>query len=192
MSAILGPDSEELKGLHSETAQLTEALAETLLESRLLKKNTCGAGRLLTFYPGLETQRWYGRDALELVLIASGLASVNVNHPMTQAMIERWHRFMKNQLLLENCYLPGELKARPGEFVSYYNTDCYHESLNNLTQGDVYTKRGETVLNRKSKTKQRRTIEQRCRLHYQQKAHDNKTDEPKVSLESGQLKSGIP
>ena len=36
---------------------------------------------------------------------------------------------MKNQVLLENYYLPGELKARIGEFVDYYNTERYHESL---------------------------------------------------------------
>jgi transposase-like protein len=28
-------------------------------------------------------------------------------HPMTQGKIERWHRAMKNQILLENYYLPG-------------------------------------------------------------------------------------
>lgn len=37
-------NSEEVKGLRSETAQLKEALAETMLENRLLKKSTCGAG----------------------------------------------------------------------------------------------------------------------------------------------------
>ena len=33
-------------------------------------------------------------------------------HPMTQGKIERWHRSMKNQILLENNYLPGELEQR--------------------------------------------------------------------------------
>ncbi len=36
--------SEEVKGLRSEAVQLKEALAETLLENRLLKKSTYGAG----------------------------------------------------------------------------------------------------------------------------------------------------
>ncbi len=39
-------------------------------------------------------------------------------HPMTQGKIERWHRSLKNQVLLENYYLPGDLKARIGEFVN--------------------------------------------------------------------------
>jgi transposase InsO family protein len=70
-------------------------------------------------------------------------------HPMTQGKIERWHRSMKNQVLLENYYLPGELKARIGEFVDYYNTERYHESLKNLTPVDVYTGRVQTVLIRR-------------------------------------------
>jgi hypothetical protein len=37
---------------------------------------------------------------------------------MTQGKIERWHRSMKNQVLLENYYLPGDLKAWVGGLVS--------------------------------------------------------------------------
>jgi len=43
-------------------------------------------------------------------------------HPMTQGKIERCHHSMKNQVLLENYYLPGQLEARLAEFVDYYNT----------------------------------------------------------------------
>jgi putative transposase len=52
-------------------------------------------------------------------------------HPMTQGKIERYHRSMKNQILLENYYLPGQLEQRLAEFVDYYNLRRYHESLNN-------------------------------------------------------------
>lgn len=90
-------------------------------------------------------------------------------HPMTQGKIERWHRSMKNQVLLENYYLPGDLKARIGEFVDYYNTERYHESLKNLTPEDVYTGRGQTVLNRRRRIKQK-TLAERRRLYYQNKA----------------------
>jgi hypothetical protein len=54
-------------------------------------------------------------------------------HPQTQGKIERWHRSMKNQILLENYYLPGELRAALQKFVDYYNHERYHESLKNLT-----------------------------------------------------------
>ena len=76
---------------------------------------------------------------------------------------------MKNQMLLENYYLLGDLKARIGEFVCYYNTERYHESLNNLTPEDVYTGRGQTVLNRRQRIKQK-TLAERRRLYYQEKA----------------------
>ncbi len=61
------------------------------------------------------------------------------------------------------------LKARIGAFVDYYNTERYHESLNNLTPEGVYTGRGQTVLNRRRQIKQK-TLAERRRLYYQEKA----------------------
>ena len=55
------------------------------------------------------------------------------NHPQTQGKIERWHQTLKNRVLLENYYLPGDLKASVGTFVEHYNHRRYHESLANLT-----------------------------------------------------------
>ena len=37
-------------------------------------------------------------------------------HPMTQGKIERYHRSMKNRILLENYYLPGQLEHSVEEF----------------------------------------------------------------------------
>jgi len=42
-------------------------------------------------------------------------------HPMTQGKIERYHRSMKNLILLDNYYLPGQLEQSIEEFVRYYN-----------------------------------------------------------------------
>jgi transposase InsO family protein len=86
-------------------------------------------------------------------------------HPQTQGKIERWHRSMKNQVLLENYYSPGELKLRIGEFVEYYNHERYHESLNNLIPADVYYGRGQTVLDRREKIKLK-TLAMRRQMHY--------------------------
>jgi putative transposase len=86
-------------------------------------------------------------------------------HPMTQGKIERYHRSMKNQILLENYYLPGQLEQRLAEFVDYYNLRRYHESLNNLTPADVYFGRGQTILTQRENTKLK-TIELRRRLHH--------------------------
>ena len=87
-------------------------------------------------------------------------------HPMTQGKIERYHRSMKNRILLENYYLPGQLEHSIEEFVEYYNNCRYHESLDNLTPADVYFGRGQAILKRREKIK-RKTIEQRRRLHQQ-------------------------
>jgi putative transposase len=58
-------------------------------------------------------------------------------HPQTQGKIERWHQTLKNRILLENYYLPGDLEASIGRLVDYYNQQHYHESLKNLTPADV-------------------------------------------------------
>ena len=34
-------------------------------------------------------------------------------HPQTQGKIERWHQTLKNRILLENYYLPDDLKSKP-------------------------------------------------------------------------------
>ncbi|NVK20148.1 MAG: DDE-type integrase/transposase/recombinase [Methylocystaceae bacterium] len=51
------------------------------------------------------------------------------NHPQTQGKIERWHQTLKNRILLENYYLPGDLENQINAFVDHYNNERYHESL---------------------------------------------------------------
>jgi transposase InsO family protein len=90
-------------------------------------------------------------------------------HPMTQGKIERWHQTLKNRILLENYYLPGDLEAEIGAFVAYYNHRRYHESLGNLTPADVYFGRGQTIRLERERIK-RKTIANRRLLHRQQAA----------------------
>ena len=75
------------------------------------------------------------------------------NHPQTQGKIERWHQTLKNRVLLENYYLPGDLKASVGTFVEHYNHRRYHESLANLTPADVYFGRDHATIERRRKIK---------------------------------------
>ena len=89
-------------------------------------------------------------------------------HPMTQGKIERWHRSMQNQILLENDDLPGQLESAIGRFVEYYNHQRYHESLNNLTPADVYYGRGTNLLRMRRKSKPQ-TMNERRRLQRQNK-----------------------
>jgi len=89
-------------------------------------------------------------------------------HPQTQGKIERWHQTLKNRVLLENYYLPGDLEAQIEGFVEHYNHCRYHESLSNLTPADVYFGRGQTIILQRERIK-RKTIEQR-RLHHRKSA----------------------
>ncbi len=75
------------------------------------------------------------------------------SHPQTQGKIGRWHQTMKNWVLLEHYYLPVDLERQIEAFVDYYNTQRYHESLNNVTPADVYVGRAETILRERNKIK---------------------------------------
>ena len=81
-------------------------------------------------------------------------------HPQTQGKIpsrglqanrcqaaERWHQTMKNRILLENYFLPGDLEAQIEAFVEHYNHRRYHESLKNVTPADAYFGRPATSSN---------------------------------------------
>jgi putative transposase len=85
-------------------------------------------------------------------------------HPQTQGKIERWHQTLKNRVLLENYFLPGDLKANIESFVTYYNHHRYHESLGNVTPADVYFGRDKLILLERERIK-RQTIEQRRLQH---------------------------
>ena len=89
-------------------------------------------------------------------------------HPQTQGKIERWHRSLKNQILLENYYFPNELEDRIRQFVDYYNHERHHESLNNLTPADVFYGRGQSILDEREKIK-RRTLALRRQMFYAKK-----------------------
>ncbi len=83
-------------------------------------------------------------------------------HPQTQGKIERWHRTMKNVVKLENYYSPGELERAIGRFVEHYNHRRYHESLDNMTPADAYSRQRSDVLERRARIK-RATIQRRRR-----------------------------
>ena len=86
-------------------------------------------------------------------------------HPQTQGKIERWHRSMKNQILLNHYYFPSELQEQLLRFVNYYNHERYHESLNNLTPADVFYGRGAEILEQRERIK-RNTLAMRRQMHY--------------------------
>ncbi|HBQ36629.1 MAG TPA: hypothetical protein DD729_07320 [Rhodobacteraceae bacterium] len=86
---------------------------------------------------------------------------------------------MKNRVLLENYYLPGDLERQIGAFVEYHNNERYEESLNNVTPADVYFGRDKSIIRERAQIKIQ-TI-QKCRLQHQKKLH-NQTSKTNQSL----------
>jgi len=89
-------------------------------------------------------------------------------HPQTQGKIERWHQTLKNRILLENYYLPGDLENQIRKFVDHYNNHRYHESIGNVTPADAYLGRHTAIIERRQKIK-KLTIQNR-RLNHQRHA----------------------
>jgi transposase InsO family protein len=113
-------------------------------------------------YVSADLAEWLDREDMDHVRGAP-------YHPMTQGKIERWHQTLKNRILLENYYLPGDLEVEIGAFVADYNYRRYHESLGNLTPADVYFGRGQTILTERERIK-RQTIANRRLQHRRQAA----------------------
>ncbi len=71
---------------------------------------------------------------------------------------------MCKQILLNNYYLPSKLQEHLQRFVSYYNHERYHESLDNLTPADVFYGRREKILKQREMIKQN-TLAMRKQMH---------------------------
>jgi putative transposase len=147
-------------------SDVTETLELALIASGCTQARVRHRPRLLSDngpgYIADELARWLAGREIEHIRGAPC-------HPQTQGKIERWHQTLKNRILLENHYLPGELAARIGAFVDHYNHRRHHESLGNLTPADVYFGRGQTILRERERIK-RQTIQQRRLLHQSQAA----------------------
>ena len=74
------------------------------------------------------------------------------------------HQTLKNRILLENYFLPGDLEAQIEAFVEHYNHQRYHESLNNVTPADAYFGRAPAIIKQRERIK-RQTIEYRRLQH---------------------------
>lgn len=85
-------------------------------------------------------------------------------HPQTQGKIERYHRSMKNLILLDKYYSPEELTEQIERWVEYYNYHRYHEAINNLIPADKYDGKEKEILMRRADTKLE-TMQKRRRLN---------------------------
>ena len=145
---------------------VTDTLSLALEASGIEQATVARRPRLLSdngsSYISGDLAQWLTRQKMEHIRGAP-------NHPQTQGKIERWHQTLKNRILLEHYYLPGDLEAQVRAFVEHYNHQRYHESLSNLTPADVYFGRGEAVLRERDRIK-RQTIAGRRLQHHAQAA----------------------
>jgi putative transposase len=145
---------------------VTETLDLALQASGLAQVHVVHRPRLLSdngpSYISADLAEWLGKHNMGHVRGAPC-------HPQTQGKIERWHQTLKNRILLENYYLPGDLEAKIDKFVEHYNHRRYHESLGNLTPADVYFGRAQTILLQRERIK-RATIRNRLLQHQKQAA----------------------
>jgi len=156
-------------------SDVTDTLELALTASGCLSAHVLHKPRLLSdngaSYVSGELAHWLGRQDMSHVRGAP-------YHPQTQGSKlgpwprwgrespanERWHQTLKNRILLEHYYLPGDFEAQVAAFITHYNHRRYHERLDNLTPADVYFGRGQTILKHREDIK-RQTIQQRRLQH---------------------------
>ncbi len=79
------------------------------------------------------------------------------------------HRTLKNVVKLEHYYYPEQLKTVLRDFVTYYNNERYHESLDNVTPADVYFGRQYEISTERDRIK-KRTMRKRKKEYLAAKA----------------------
>ncbi len=94
------------------------------------------------------------------------------HHPQTTGKIERMPCTLKDEAELVVRIGPEELRGAIARFVAYYNSERYHEALDNVTPDGVWFGRREAILDRRralqmrpvtSRRERRRTLRGQCR-----------------------------
>jgi putative transposase len=141
------------------TTDVTEALNMALQASACDDRRVLHQPRLLidngSNYISAERASWLGENGMDQTCGTP-------MHPQTQGKIERWRQTLKNRILFENYYLPGDFEQKIAAFVSHYNHVRYHESIANLTPADVYFGRAQPILKQENGSKTRHSKIDAC------------------------------
>jgi organic hydroperoxide reductase OsmC/OhrA len=95
-----------------------------------------------------------GANPVEYLLTAlSACLTTAMAYHAAARGIERYHRSMKERVLLVVHGAPWKLAQDIRDFVLYCNSQRYHEALGNVTPDDVYSGRREEILKKRRKLK---------------------------------------
>lgn len=95
-----------------------------------------------------------------MFVVLRSIRRPRARHVLAKAGIERWHQTLKNRILLENYFIPGDLETQIEAFVEHHNHQRYHESLDIVTPADAYFGKASAIIKRSERIK-RQTIEHR-------------------------------
>ncbi len=85
-----------------------------------------------------DTQKYFVSESTVYRLLKERDLITSPAFIVIKAAVSFKDKTLKDRILLENYFLPGDFKAQIAAFVDYYN----HESLGNLTPANVYFERG--------------------------------------------------
>ena len=144
-----------------EAEDVIDTLDMALAASGCLSTNVQHRSRLLS-----DNGPSYIADELADYIKANAMSHVRDAplHPQKQGKIKGWHQTLKNHVLLENYFLPGNLEQQIEAFAEHYNHQRYHESLDNATPANAYFGRAVATIEQRERTK-RRTIQNRRLQH---------------------------